>query len=71
MLTHILLGLCCFISFVNFIAIVFLSNSIFRILAPAKRADSQVSAMAQPQATSKGLMDIKDSPTYDLRFRNG
>lgn len=64
MIIYILLGLCCFFSFLNFIAVLFLSNFLFRIFVPAAEEAKKLSSISDG-----GLVDVKLSPTYDPRFR--
>lgn len=59
-----LLIVCCVLSALNLLFVLFLSNAIFRLF---HREDSR-----RPDAESEpsgGLVDLRDSPTYDPRFR--
>lgn len=60
---HYLCVFSCLISFVNLIAILFLSNALFRILSgPTRRP-------APSAQEESGLVELRDVPTYDPRFR--
>lgn len=65
MIIYVLLGLNCFFSFLSFIAVVFLSNSLFRVLVPK---ETEVVESRRPP--EKGLVDPRAVPTYDPRFRS-
>ena len=60
----ILISVCCFFSLSNLIFVVLLSNSIFRLLA------KKTEYAPLPDQENKGLVDIKNFPTYDPRFLN-
>jgi hypothetical protein len=60
----VLLSICCFVSLSNLIFIVLLSNSIFRLLA--KKTEN----IPLSDQENKGLVDVKNFPTYDPRFLN-
>jgi hypothetical protein len=59
-----LVSISCALSFLNLIFILFLSNSIYRLFTRGMPKQSSL------KIEDKGLVDIKDSPTYDPRFRN-
>lgn len=63
MILYVLCGLTLAVSIANLAAVVFLSNSIFRMLV---RRD----ILPPPARPQSGLVDLKDSPTYDPRFRS-
>jgi len=63
---YILLSASCFLSFLNFVSLILLSNAIFRLLVPNKKPPL-VSSEAPP-AQESGLIDLKQSSTYDPRF---
>jgi hypothetical protein len=52
------------VGFLNLIAVLFLSNAMFRILLPSK----VVLEKNTPKAPEKGLVDLKQTMTYDPRF---
>ena len=59
------------LSFLNLISTLFLSNAMFRIFGRAplpKRPDKGGSA--RPDIPDKNLVDLKNHPTYDIRFRD-
>jgi hypothetical protein len=58
-----LLSLSCFLSLINLLFVIMLSNSIFRALRPDPRKET---SRPEPEG---GLVDLKYSPTYDIRFR--
>lgn len=60
---HYLCIVSCVVSFVNLIAILFLSNALFRIFSNAG------SELPPPRQDESGLVDVRESPTYDPRFR--
>jgi hypothetical protein len=64
MVVYILLGLNCFFSFLSLVAILFLSNSLFRVLVPDEPE------VQEPPKPEKGLVDPRSVPTYDPRFRS-
>ncbi len=61
---YILCGATCFISAVNLVAVVFLSNSLFRLLV-AERPPR-----ISPKGSDAGLVDPSPTVTYDPRFRS-
>lgn len=65
MTVYILLGLNCFFSFLSLVAVLFLSNSLFRVLVP----DDNEPSPKKTQQPEKGLVDPRAVPTYDPRFR--
>lgn len=78
-MTIILVSICLFFSILNFIFIVFLSNSIFRFLA--YNASKELEPLPINKTTNNttnnnnnrlesGLVDPKPTSTYDPRFRN-
>ena len=60
---YVLCGASCFFSVVNLVAVVFLSNSLFRILV----ADRPPAPTRERRDT--GLVDPSATVTYDPRFR--
>ncbi len=58
-------GLTLFISLVNLLAVIFLSNSMFRVIV-RDRADYPPIPVGRGDS---GLVELKDTPTYDPRFR--
>lgn len=58
-------GLTLFISLVNLLAVIFLSNSMFRVIV-RDRADYPPIPVGNGDS---GLVEVKDTPTYDPRFR--
>jgi hypothetical protein len=57
------------LSFLNLISTLFLSNAMFRIFGSApvpKKSDKE--AVLNPPG--KNLVDLKNHPTYDVRFRD-
>jgi len=62
----IIVSVCCFISFMNLLATVFLSNAVFRLLVSSRpQKDSPVIP-----SKDNGLVDLKEVPTYDPRFKS-
>ena len=59
----ILLIVCCVLSALNLIFVLFLSNAIFRLFY---REDS---TRSDAESEPGGLVDVRDSPTYDPRFK--
>jgi hypothetical protein len=66
----LLISLCLFVSFLNLIFTIFLSNSFFRFATSIKSLMPKPKQSEQIQASNSGLVDLKPSLTYDLRFRN-
>lgn len=65
MTTNILIAVCCLFSILNFLSILFLSNSLFHILLSKEEIKLPIKNQDE-----KGLVDLKESPTYDSRFKN-
>ena len=64
MILNILVSVCCVVSFLNLIFTILLSNSLFRI------ASRTPNSPKEPEASmDAGLIDLKPTPTYDIRFR--
>lgn len=63
---YVLCGLTLFSSLVNILAVIFLSNSIFRVIV-RERAEYPPIAV---EKRDSGLMEVRESPTYDPRFRS-
>lgn len=62
----IIVSVCCFISSMNLLATVFLSNAVFRLLVSSRpQKDSPVIP-----SKDTGLVDLKEVPTYDPRFKS-
>jgi hypothetical protein len=61
----IIASLSLFVSLINLVAILFLSNSMFRLLIN-KEAETREPVAAK---RDEGLVDVKQSMTYDPRFR--
>jgi len=53
----------CVLSFVNLVAVLFLSNALFRIFSGNSRTSSL------PKQNESGLVEVREVPTYDPRFR--
>lgn len=67
MTIYILLSICCFFSFINFLGIILLSNSLFRFFS--KKEDTNIVSKKISNEQLKGLQDVKEGMTYDIRFR--
>lgn len=52
-------------SLANLLSTIFLSNAVFRLLMTDKNEKN--SPVAPPD--EKGLVDLREVPTYDMRFR--
>lgn len=63
MTIYILLSVCMFISLMNLVATVLLSNSVFRLFGP--NTPPQIRAERNDDS---GLVDPAPTPTYDARF---
>lgn len=66
MILYILISICLFFSILNFIFIIFLSNSIFRLLISNSKSIEEKPL----NITTSGLVDLKPTVTYDPRFKN-
>ena len=66
LIVYVLLGLNCLFSSLNLVAILFLSNSLFRVLVPK---ESEPESARASTTSERGLVDPKAVPTYDPRFR--
>jgi cellulose synthase/poly-beta-1,6-N-acetylglucosamine synthase-like glycosyltransferase len=62
MLMHIIVSFCCLFSFLNLVFLVLIGNSLFRILSETRTPN-------RIKSEEKGLVDLKPTPTYDIRFR--
>jgi len=62
-LIFVLFGACAFLGVLNFVATIMLSNAVYRAFSESKGP-----APSLPSRDS-GLVEIKNSPTYDPRFR--
>lgn len=64
MILNIIVSTCLFVSFLNLIFTILLSNSLFRIVSrlPENSAKSEL-------VPDSGLVDVGPTPTYDTRFR--
>lgn len=70
MLIYILFGFCCFFSFLNLVAVLFLSNAVFRFIVSFKSDEEEITTLkSRPNTPEGGLVDLKAVPTYDPRFR--
>jgi len=65
MTLYILMSICLFFSFLNFVFIIFLSNFIFRFFVNSKPSTEKL-----PNNINSGLVDLKPTVTYDPRFKN-
>lgn len=63
---YIAFGISCLFSLINLIAIIFLSNSLFRILI---KNSTTLENIDEPKNTA-GLVDPRPTATYDPRFRS-
>jgi hypothetical protein len=70
MLIYILIGLCCFFSFLNLIAVLFMSNALFRFVVSFKSNEEEQPSVSVARTPEGGLVDLKAVPTYDPRFRS-
>jgi hypothetical protein len=61
---YILCGATCFLSLVNLVAVIFLSNSLFRLLVAGRPVH------ASSKGSDAGLVDPSPTVTYDPRFRS-
>jgi len=71
---YVLVGLSCFLSFINIVFVVFLSNSLFRFFVtkdpPEQRPVPKGPPVPKTNLTQdSGLVDVGYFPTYDARFR--
>lgn len=66
-IVYVALGVTCFLSAANLVAVIFLSNSLFRILV---RGEGPVLPRAEPERPQAGLVDPGRNATYDPRFRS-
>lgn len=64
MILNILVLVCCVVSFLNLIFTILLSNSLFRIVSKMP-----VNSIASEAPIETGLVDVRPTPTYDVRFR--
>ena len=67
MTTNLMLCAIALVSFLNLISTLFLSNAIFRIFGerPAPPPETE-----NRPVKAKNLVDLKNHPTYDIRFRD-
>lgn len=61
-IVYVLCGLSLFLSASNLLATLFLSNSLFRLLVRRTEAPTV-------DAPAGGLVELRETPTYDPRFR--
>jgi hypothetical protein len=66
-ITLILISLCLFVSVLNLVFTLLLSNSMFRVV---KTIIGQEPVAVSSQTQDTGLVDVANVPTYDTRFRN-
>ena len=64
MFIYIMLSFCCALSTLNTFFIIFLSNAIFRFISDQNPKNKKKNI----QKIDSGLVDLKNSPTYDPRF---
>ena len=57
------------LSFLNLISTLFLSNAMFRILG-GETMQKQSGKESGSESPVKNLVDLKNHPTYDIRFRD-
>lgn len=62
---YVLCGATCFVSIVNLFAVIFLSNSLYRILS----ASGGPPPSPTIERRERGLVDPEATVTYDPRFR--
>jgi len=64
-------GASCFISILNLVAVLFLSNAFFRLMV-RERDDASREPVALPRVSpdERGLVDIGTVDNYDPRFRS-
>jgi hypothetical protein len=74
MILYLLLSFCCFLSFLNLIFLIFLSNSLFKVLIETRNLETRAiknqprrKVEGQPES---GLLDPSPTATYDIRFRS-
>lgn len=61
---YIMTGVSLFVGVVNLVAVLFLSNAFFRVMISGSEP------VAPPPKDERGLVDLKESGTYDPRFRS-
>lgn len=61
---YILTGVSLFVGVVNLVAVLFLSNAFFRVMVSGREP------VAPPPRGERGLVDLRESGTYDPRFRS-
>jgi hypothetical protein len=55
---------CCIFSALNLLFVILLSNSVFRLFYTKERTIE-----GDKKESDRGLVDVRDTPTYDPRFR--
>lgn len=63
---YVLCGATCFVSVVNLVAVLFLSNSLYRIFAASRLPPPSPTV----ERRERGLVDPSATVTYDPRFRS-
>lgn len=61
---YILTGVSIFLGVLNLVALLFLSNAFFRVMVSGREP------VAPPPRDERGLVDLRESGTYDPRFRS-
>lgn len=64
LLIYSLVGISIFVGLVNLVAVLFLSNAFFRVMVYGREP------VAPPRSDDRGLVDPRESGTYDPRFRS-
>jgi len=65
MILNALVLTCCFVSLLNLVFTILLSNSLFRIVSRLPEG----APVSTDDDSDRGLVDLKPTPTYDIRFR--
>jgi len=60
---YFMVGASLVVGVLNFLAVIFLSNAMFRFISPDRQESPP------PPSRESGLMDPRETPTYDPRFR--
>ena len=66
---YVICGISCFVSVFNLLALLFMSNSLFRILVSERDLPPPAASVSSGPKESTGLLEVRETPTYDPRFR--
>lgn len=67
---YVICGVSCFVSIFNLLALLFMSNSLFRILVSERDLPPPPASVSRNQKETGGLLEVRETPTYDPRFRS-